>query len=261
LALDVQSGYQSNQTLSGFYLGQGVGNSAIDSVAVDVGARSSGRHMESSGFYFPQSAESVPNVWALTNLTAHHNNNGIFTRRNRVRLDDFHGAEAGARVDGFTAYQNKHWGVYVGPYRDNVSVYDARLLGNGDRAVRHRTSAGGNGSTMPYDNTFTGVMDAAGVDHVIVLDSSAGHMNPAVSVVWRDLTLRGWADTPVRVNIGNTRNHDFVNVNADGRDLEPSDFLIHRLNSEDTTIRVQRSDGTAFQIDSKGVYTIKPFTD
>ena len=251
LALDVQGGYQSNNELAGFYLGQGVGNRAVDSAAVDVATRTSSRQRESSGFYFPRSAQSVPNAWQLENLTSHHNSNGMFTRRNRNRVEP----EAGARVDGFTAYQNREWGIYVGPYRDNVAVYDARLFANDSRAVRHRTGAGGKGAEPPYDNTFTGVMDAAGGDHVILLDSSSGSMAEDVSVVWRDLTLRGWSNTAVRVTTG-VRHHDFVEVDADGRDLEPSDFDVEKIGGR---IRVQRADGTAFQIDADGVTDIAPF--
>jgi hypothetical protein len=258
LALQVHDGgYQTDYRLTGFYLGQGEGNRCTDCAAVDVAAKSS-RNREMSGFYSPRSASGVPNVWTLENLVSHHNNTGFFNRRRAstdpaVRLP-------GGRVDGLLAYRNWYEGIHMPTYRDNWAFYDVHIVDNRSYpSVLHRTQVGGN-VELPANNKVTGLLDGSGrANHVISLWNGPS-LAPNVTVVWTDLTLRGWKTAPVLVRLDRTRFHDFVGVDVDGRDMEPADFDVSRFVG-DGLIRVQRRDGTAFAIDSAGVRDIDPFAE
>ena len=101
-----------------FQLGEGVGNSVVNSVAVGVQAAGP----DNSGFGWPGTEQGV---WRFTGNVAHNNaSHGIFVWQNST---DNH------VIDGFTAYHNAKAGVSHGAYRNSYTYRDLTLVGNDER--------------------------------------------------------------------------------------------------------------------------------
>ncbi len=231
VAAGVDLGVSGNRfRLSGFYLGNGVNMTVRDSVAVGVLGESGS---ESSGFIWPEDAGAV---WVFEDNIAHNNlANGIFVWQNNSETHP---------VDRFTGYYNGVSGVEHGAYENSYQYSDLTLLENGAAVISH---AFGEESEGGDTQTWTNITTNGGT---LVIDEHATE-----------------SEVPVRF-----RNCDFgLVVVEDQGGSEPSeyDFVDCGLEPENfdlsgafhaAVFRVQREDGTAYQLTGDGTVTeIEPF--
>lgn len=227
-------------TLTGFLLGQGEDNSLTITDSVAVGVQG---NIDASGFRWPSQGHAV---WHFAHNIAHNNKvDGIFAWQN----DGLPHV-----VRDFVAYRNGESGINHGAYTNIYHYHDVDLIGNGVGLISKATSPLQATPTRPdgYIHVFERVrMDspfsvsehnATSVKATLVLDC----VLPTISV---DEDTR---NKPVL--------YDFVNcTKLDGTAIEPSDFdFIFTWPS--SLYRVQRPNGTAYQIDGNAdVTTIDAF--
>jgi hypothetical protein len=231
VAAGVDLGVAGNRfRLSGFYLGNGENMTVRNSVAVGVLGE---EFSESSGFIWPEDAGAV---WVFEDNIAHNNlANGIFVWQNN---DETH------PVDRFTAYYNGVSGVEHGAYENSYQYTDLTLLENGTSVISH--AFGDENDDFDTQN-WTNITTNGGT---LLIDEHATE-----------------AEVPVRF-----RNCDFgLVVVEDQGGSEPSkyDFVDCGLEPEmfdlsgafhNAEFRVQREDGTAYQLTGDGTVTeIEPF--
>lgn len=123
--------------LSGFNLGAGDGNRAVDCTAVGVQGQK-----DASGFHWPEPANDNEGgtVWEFTDCVAHNNRvHGIFTWQND---SGFH------PIDRFVAYHNDGSGIDHGAYVNRYRYRDLVLQGNGEHAIQ--SHATGRGDTVEF---------------------------------------------------------------------------------------------------------------
>jgi hypothetical protein len=231
VAAGVDLGVEGNQfRLSAFYLGNGENVTLTNSVAVGVQGQSGG---DRSGFIWPESSESV---WIFENNIAHNNeSNGIFVWQNNR---DTH------EVNEFTAYYNAGAGVNHGAYGNAYQYTDLTLVGNGTAIISH---ALGEANEESPTQTWSDIDSDSGV---LVIDEHAREAEVPVLFLRCDFSQvmveDGDGDEPSA--------YDFVDC-----DLEPEDFVLDDAQSEGV-FRVQRDDGTAFELRGDGSVTdIDPF--
>jgi hypothetical protein len=221
-------------TLSGFVLGEGRDNSITDSVA--VGIRNKG-----SGFQWPSGANGAEfNVWRFEDNIAHNNKpNGIFVWQND---DSCH------VIETFVAFRNGRVGVNHGAYNNDYVYRDVILFENADGAIRQHAGPKVSSDCLASDG-YSMAWRGLETDGALLFDS---HSQP-----WgRPLLLKDCVLDGVIVDSGqNPTVADFVHcARPDGADLAPADFDLVKP-SLGMTIRVQRRDGTAFQLDHLGTVT------
>jgi hypothetical protein len=226
VAAAVDLGVPGNQfRLSAFYLGNGENITITNSVAVGVQGQSGG---DRSGFIWPESSESV---WGFENNIAHNNEaNGIFVwQNNRDRHD----------VDGFTAYYNEGAGVNHGAYGNAYQYSDLTLLENGTAILSH---ALGEANEESPTQTWTDVVTNGGV---LVIDEHAREAEVAVLFVRCEFSQVVVEDADGE----EPSEYEFVDCG-----LEPEDFDLSE-SMDDSVFRVQRADGTAYELSGDGSIT------
>jgi hypothetical protein len=217
--------------LAGFYLGNGENLTLTNSVAVGVQGESGG---DRSGFIWPESSESV---WLFENNIAHNNDaNGIFVWQNNSDRHD---------VGPFTAYYNGGAGVNHGAYENSYQYSDLTLLANGLGVLSHAFGTESEGTdTQVWSNIVT-------EGSILEIDEHATESEVPVRFVDCDFSQVVVADEE-----GEPSEYDFVNCG-----LEPEQFDLAEANP-DAVFRVQRADGTAFELRGDGtVAEIAPFYD
>jgi hypothetical protein len=226
--------------LSGFAVGAGSNNTVFDSVAVGVQG-----NVDASGFQWPEGSSSV---WLFEGNVAHNNKeNGIFVWQNTASAHV---------VPRFVAYHNGGAGIAHGAY-NNAYVYDQITLyknaggtgRNNAGVVLHAVSrpSGAEGALTFRDLLVD--MEGAGPAALHITSHNMAAQNRGRLVRWN---VAGYTDRAVRIEETNNNRgwYDFICWAVDGsRDLEASDFRLVRMAPE-SLLRVQRWDGSAYQIDS-----------
>ncbi len=228
VAAGVDLGVPGNRfRLAGFYLGNGQNVTLTNSVAVGVQGESGA---DRSGFIWPESSESV---WLFEDNIAHNNAaNGIFVWQNNSDRHD---------VDRFTAYYNDGAGVNHGAYENSYQYTDLTLLENGLGVISHALGDESEGTdTQIWANIVTG-------GDVLYIDEHATESEVPVRFVNCDFERVVVADEEAEPS-----EYDFVDCG-----LEPDQFDLSDANP-DAVFRVQRSDGTAYELSGTGTVTEIP---
>lgn len=231
VAAGVRYGEGGNRfRLSAFFLGNGQNVSLTNSVAVGVQGEAGEDH---SGFIWPEAAGAV---WTFENNIAHNNEaNGIFTWQNNKQRHD---------VDDFTAYYNAGAGIINGAYENSYQYTNPTLLQNGIAVVSNALGAASDGrDTQVWTNVKTGGGELLIAEHATPVEAP-------VRFVGCDFQGVIVADSEG----AEASSYEFV-----GCALEPNDFDLRNARP-DGVFRVQRVDGTAYQLDGNGSVTdIEPF--
>lgn len=231
VAAGVRLGEGGNKfRLSAFFLGNGQNVSLTNSVAVGVQGEPGD---ERSGFIWPEAAGAV---WTFENNVAHNNgSNGIFTWQNNKQRHD---------VDDFTAYYNGGVGVIHGAYENSYQYTNLTLLDNGLAVVSNALGA-------PSDGRDTQVWTDVRTDGgALLIAEHATPLEAPVRFVGCDFEAVIVADA----ESDEPSSYEFVRC-----DLQPDDFVLSDAR-RDGVFRVQRGDGTAFELDGDGTATeIEPF--
>lgn len=225
--------------LSGFLLGAGSGNAVRGCVATAVGPSAN-----SSGFHWPSQANSQPNVWNFEDNIAHNNSmHGIFVWQNTDTQGHF--------IDRFVGYRNLKTGSTHGAYNHTGYHYrDSLFVANeGAGLSQHAQSAAPENHQTQTRLSFERVTFSG--NPALKLDRHVlGGTQPTL---YLDCVFDGQIE--VADNVQERGLYDFVRCG-----LESSDFTITSIHPG-SVIRVQRLDGTGYQITAGGVKTIAAFWD
>ena len=226
-ALVTQASGGNNQRLTGFYLG--AGNNPVITNSVAVGIQNEGG-ANRSGYLWPEDSEGT---WLFQNNRAHNNDSdGIFVWQNN---------ELPHMIDGFIAYYNRQAGVEHGAYTNSYVYKNLVLLGNG--LAVHSHALGEPGDDAFTDTQIWSKLQTGG--GTLLIDQHARPPERPVRFVDCD-----FGEVVVRDSGGPERSlYDFIRCG-----LEPSDFDLSGARS-DSVFRVQRNDGTAYQLRGDGSVT------
>lgn len=228
VAAGVNLGVPGNRfRLAGFYLGNGENVTITNSVAVAVQGESGA---DRSGFIWPESSEAV---WLFEDNIAHNNKaNGIFVWQNNADRHD---------VERFTAYYNDGAGVDHGAYENSYQYTDLTLLENGLGVISHAFGDESEGTdTQVWSNIVTG-------GATLYIDEHATESEVPVRFVNCDFGQVVVADAG-----GEPSEYDFVDCG-----LEPDQFDLSQA-IPDGVFRVQRADGTAYELRGNGTVSEIP---
>ena len=211
--------------LAGFVLGKGRGLELRGCVAFAVHG-----NRNSSGFVWP---EAPSGLWTFQDNLAHNNEfSGIFVWQN---VGEPH------RIQRFTAYHNGAAGIIHGAYANAYHYEDLDLE---DQPLAIDLIAVGRPDPHGDSQSWTDVR--GGALH------SGGHNLPGTTpVLFRRCSFPG--GVTLDEGDGDPGPLDFVECG-----LEPPDFDVVSLDPA-TVVRVQRRDGTAFELTAAGVRDIAPF--
>lgn len=222
-------------TQTAYTLGAGTGNVIRNSVAVGVRG-----NKNASGFHWPSNVNHNPNVWTFEDNVAHNNKaDGVFVWQNTGTGPHL--------VDGLTAYRNGDAGIDHGAYL-NAYQYRATLLeGNGTAVRQHALPANAQGRSGRPDGYVT-VFDGLSATSELVLTKH--NLGSSLPTLYRDCSFsRIVVDEEEHAGL-----YDFVGCGLERQDIE----LRHTLPG--MRIRVQRGDGSAFQVHTDGsTMAISPF--
>jgi hypothetical protein len=225
--------------LGGFELGQGEGNACLDCVAVGVWGNST-----AAGFQWTEHANEKPNVWEFVGGVTHNNDvHGIRTWQNDPKVHV---------VEDVVSYNNGGNGVDHGAYVNNYHYRNILTFGHEWGLVSHAQTHEQVGDPITWENMDTYATDAA----FVIMNHNASSSIP-------NKVLGGEWEAPVAIRVSESTNqspgrYDFVGVTYNGGDIEPGNIEVDEIHA-DSIIRVQRKDGTAFQVTSSGVTTIPTF--
>lgn len=216
--------------LAGFNLGLGSGLVANDCVvAGNLG------NTGASGFIWPKQTNSRSElVWTMTNCVAHNNKwSGIYFWHNDISHHT---------VTDFTSFYNRI-GVEHGSYWNILHVDRLLTFSNNIGLVMHALSASESDDQMAYRDSR--MYDGLAVgNHVVSTTGVAAFYGSVISRVW------------VEEERGSPSRFDFVSCTSDGStSLEPAEFTVMHM-VPDSAYRVQRGDGTAYQVNPNGTSTI-----
>jgi hypothetical protein len=229
--------------LGGFELGQGERNACIRCVAVGVQGNNN-----SAGFVWSEHAPGPHHVWTFVDAVAHNNRtNGILVWQNTGELH---------QIERFVGYRNGKAGVDHGAYVNNYQYRDLVLFENGQMGVMHHAQTAMQTAHGDTPITWSNLHIAGDVGFL-------AFRNQADEPVPVRIVGGNWdTDKPVVIRDGRDSNspsrYDFVRVRNRGVDLQPSDFTVESM-TPGSVFRVQRTDGTAFEVTTNGVSTIAPF--
>jgi hypothetical protein len=256
----------ASDSTTGFALQKGLGNAIRNSVAVGMQG-----NISSGGYAWHEGSSNSP--WQFIDNLAHNNAaQGIFW----WQVDGPMHA-----VERYTSYRNgvnatKH-GAYLNSahYTDFESYQDgSRSDGWGGTAPFHLIAAvpyveepfRDYGPKINHQRWADGYIDVGGVaKYAVHFGTIVG--NEDIPILMPRLTVNGFTEKPILIddsqdNEGVTR-ADLVcwSIGAEGRDLQQSDFAIKEWDDR-IVIRVQRTDGTAFQLAGDREFTkIAKFSD
>ncbi|MGH2751084.1 MAG: hypothetical protein ACRDK3_09475, partial [Actinomycetota bacterium] len=217
----------------GFALFKGKGNIVADCVA--VGVVPVDHTSNASGYRWPSAKNE--GLWTSENCVSHNNaRHGVFFWSN---------SEIEHHVQGFDCYHNGRSGTLHGAYKNGSRYTDCTFTG-GEFPVRFKASSKLDRRQEWVRCTF----DGAGGAYAGWIENRLVPGGQPVLV--QDCTFVG----KVLVDAKNTVpiTYDFVRCG-----LEPNDFDVVMM-ARESLIRVQRADGTAFQIDHTGLpIPIPPF--
>jgi hypothetical protein len=198
----------------------------------------------SSGFHWPSQANRQPNAWVFEDNIAHNNRrNGIFIWQNTPTQ--------GHLIDRYVGYRNRFTGANHGAYNNSGYHYrDALLLDNGESGANqhaHVASPEKNqtSSRLSFERVaFSGPVALQLVKHTLKCTQPT---------LYLDCIFEG---AIIVDDVEKQRGlYDFVRCS-----LEPEHFTIKSMHP-DSTIRVQRADGSAFELTVGGVRSIDAFWD
>lgn len=218
--------------LAGFNLGLGRGLSADDCVvAGNLG------NTGASGFLWPKEANSTSGLtWAMTRCVAHNNRwAGIYF---------WHNDESHHVVADFVSFRNRI-GIEHGSYWNLLHVDRPLTFSNDIGIVVHALSAGPPQDQLAYLDAR--IYDAVSiVNHLVPTSGTATFYGSTLSHV------------TIGESAGGSSRYDFVSCTSDGAtSLEPADFSVNRMRPT-SVYRVQRPDGSAFQVLADGTATEVP---
>lgn len=224
--------------LASFLLGSGLRNIVKNCIA--VGNQGNGG---AAGFLWPESSNYTDNVWIFNEGNLAHNNktNGIFVWENDPNNHI---------INEFIAYHNGKHGVEHGAYVNAYKYSNMSLLGNSESGfLSHATpiktgQPDSHGYIMSITDTYS--TDALFITKHTLFGKGA--------VLIKNCTFSKViiSELPKRVASPPPGLYDFVNCNIDKKD-----FIIEGI-EQGSRHRVQRADGTAFQLDDKGTFTDIP---
>ena len=216
--------------LAGFELGHGNDLSVTDSVAVGVQG-----NKHASGFNWPEGRAhesgdaTIGDHWTFENNVSHNNKmNGIFTWQNGSNPNHLIGSSA--------LFHNGRSGVTHGAYSSRYAYDDLDLYGNGRSGFELHAQG-----QMPLTNLR---FDGAGVSQYGLVTSR--HRAELAGATLRSATFTGYTDRAIALLSPDKEQLDVINPHFDGP--ESSWFRLGNDVPTDSVIRVQLSDGTAFQL-------------
>lgn len=216
---------ETGNSLAAFVLRQGDNNSIVDSVAVGVRGQN-----DAAGFAWPEFGQAV---WEFSgNLCHNSRRNCIFVWQNTAAPHEIHDV---------VAYHNGGNCVKHGAYR-NEYLYDGLYCVTG--GFRSNANSGGGQAIVNLyaaSDFFISDHNLPGFVPVLVKDCRI----PGVTV-YEDISP---GQTTNKDQVGQ---YDFVNcLDTDGTSIEASDFTL-TAPQQGSVYRVQRPDGTAYQITGAG---------
>lgn len=219
-------------SLSGFDLVKGKDLSLTVRNSVAVGVQG---NVDAGGFTWSEAAQAM---WVFDNNIAHNNLDGIFVWQNNYNPHT---------ITNFVAYRNKEMGVDHGAYRNNYQYDSLDLFGNGVADLNSRAAGGSVLRADGYGQAWQHVQAAK----LRIAEHTLGFITP---VLFKDCTIDSVVVDEIKDDPLTPGRYDFVGCN-----LEPSDFTFPNA-WPSTRIRVQRVDGTAYQLTGNGTLTtIAPF--
>ena len=224
---------------TGFWMGRGTGNVARDCAAAGVRGSTSHSPTSQSGFHWPEVANGTPSHWVADDLVAHNiRGNGSYIWQNKTPTEHI--------VNGFTASRCAKAGLLHGAYANRFRFFDAHLNENGisQHAVDLGTDTG---------QTRARVLAATGQACVTVPKHSLDAVDP---MLYELCALDGGTFAlDVMDGASGVTKLDLVRCTRDGGEVEPSAIRVQPM-KPGSLIRVQRNDGSAYQVDHRGV--VKP---
>ena len=221
---------------TGFWMGRGSGNAARDCAALGIRGSLTEAPTSQSGFHWPSLANGTPSNWIADDLVAHHiRGHGTYVWQNKTPTEH--------AVNRFTAYRCAKSGILHGAYGNRFRFFDAHLHENGisQHAVNPGTETGQTGAR---------VRAAEGQPCIQVPRHALDAVAP---MLYEGCALDGGsyaldvADQALRLT-----KLDLVHCTRDGGDVEPSAIRVAPM-KVGSVIRVQRRNGTAYQVDHRGV--------
>jgi hypothetical protein len=219
---------QHGLRLSGFVLAMGEGQRLRRCVAFAV---QGGR--DASGYIWPEAGDS--GLWEFTDNIAHNNAHaGIFVWQNNGEPHT---------IDRFTAYNNGSSGIRQGAYQNAYHYADLDLR---DQPLSIELLANGKRDPSGRPMSWTDVQGTS-----LVVQAHSSHLVSDDPVLF----LRCSFPAGVTLNDGGGAAGplDFLDC-----ELGPESFSVLSLNP-DTVVRVQNTNGTAFQLTVDGVRDIAVF--
>ncbi len=249
-----------SRQVNGFLLGRSVNvnsNFLTNSVAVGVQGGRSGGGLTSAGFTWPGLGDDIGGVWVFQGNLAHNNKeDGIFVWQVNTTPHV---------ISSFVAYHNGGAGIEHGVY-GNAYVYEGVTLYENGRYGLSRNEV-----TLLAGSRVGGAEGALTFRDFVVDSNGAAPTALFIGPLRSSATLtqlrrwdvRGYTDRAVTVDepASVSGRYDLVCWTVGGAaELEPGDFRLVYMHPN-SLIRVQRANGTAYQIDPSFTVTpIAPFT-
>jgi G8 domain len=244
--------------LSAYSIVQGLRNVIKNSTAVGVDGT-----VDASGFQWPEGVIAAP--WTFDSNTAHNNAvNGIFwwiVDSPLHLVTNFHSYHnSNAAIDHGSYLNNTHY-INLSSYKDGFGTEEREQA-----AVNLRASS----RSTPFGLVISDAkIDGGGIVPNALLISDK-ILEPAVPTQLPRWQVQGIADRPVRIDnpADGGVNEGYFQVDivcweigAEKREMEPEDVHIVSM-MPNSQLRVQRKDGTAFQLHSDGaVANIPKFSE
>ncbi|MDH4117002.1 MAG: twin-arginine translocation signal domain-containing protein [Acidimicrobiia bacterium] len=226
--------------LSGFLMGAGTNNTARRCVAVGIGGG-----VRTSGFHWPSKANAQTSPWVFEDCRTHNSReHGIFVWQNTD--SERHG------IDRFVSFHNGLGPVKHGAYNNRGYHYrNCLFFGNGGGFEQNAQTATKPGKLTAERLSFEEcIFDDTDGESLLLRDHN---LAPSMYTLYLDSQFA----STIRVADNDRLNgwYDFVRCN-----VETGDFDTSAMNSN-SIIRVQRTDGTAFELTRSGSRTIPAFWD
>jgi hypothetical protein len=212
--------------LTGFVLGEGEDNTLSIENSVAVGVQG---NTDASGFEWLSHSQAL---WIFTNNLSHNNKiDGMFIWQNNS-LPHI--------IENSISFNNGESGIDHGAYGNAYRYVNIDSFGNGMVDIRSRASARGTPQANGYYHSFTNVRMTGLFE---IAEHNATYLAPTLV---RDCLMGGITVDEARKPVAGQ--YDFVNcIKPNATPIESSDFTYVYVRPA-SVYRVQRPDGTAFQI-------------